>query len=558
MFLKEVEALIKKYVQDEVSLEVPPNPAMGDYAFPCFGLAKKLKKGPFQIAIDIAKQIKPAGIVKRVEATGPYVNFFLDKAKVAEKVLTTIREKRDKYGSSTEGDGRTVLVEYSSPNIAKPFGIGHLRSTIIGESLHRLHRNAGYKVIRANHLGDWGTQFGGLIHAYLTWGDKEKLRECPIKHLVELYVKFNETKEKDPGLEQVARDWFKKIEENNSEAVKLWSKFKHLSIDEFRRIYELLKVEFDTYEGESFYTDKMDAAIAIFEEKGLAEIDDGALVVKLDNTIPLMLRKSDGASTYAARDVAALRYRLETYTPAKMIYVVGQEQILHFQQLFASAKKAGWEADLIHVPFGLYLSPEGGKMATRKGTVVFLEDVLTETIALARKTIEEKNPSLKDKDAVAASVGIGAVVFGDLANDRVRDITFDWKKILDFEGDTGPYVQYTAARAGSILVKATAAGVKQGKLNYALLELDAEQRLESLLGQYPENVQEALKSLKPHIIAQYLLQLCRTFNEFYHAAPVMTAQSSQLRDMRLLLVGCTQQVIKNGLYLLGIETPEEM
>lgn len=410
MFEKEIIKALQKQVKGHITLEAPPDPNLGDFAFPCFQLAKTLKKSPVEIAKDLAKSIPMPEIVAKITSTGPYVNFFLDPAKVAKSILAEILDRKDKFGSSDEGGKKIVGIDYSSPNIGKPMHFGHLRSTVIGESLARLHEFNGFKVVRMNYLGDWGTQFGKLIYAYLEWGDKKQMEICPVKHLVELYVKFNEHAEKNEKLNDYARDWFLKLEKGDKEALSLWSKFKHHSLDEFRRIYEILGIEFDDYNGEEYYSKKVEGAIALVQKKKLTEMDQGALIVRLKGyEMPLMLRKSNESTTYASRDIATLLDRIENLECEKIIYVVGHEQSLHFKQLFDVMKLLGHDEEIVHVAFGLYLSPEGGKMATRKGKSVFMEDVLAETIALAKTTIEEKNPDLKKKDEVARKVAVAAI-----------------------------------------------------------------------------------------------------------------------------------------------------
>lgn len=560
-FKDDLQAFLKKELKTEILLEVPPDAALGDFALPCFALAKQFRKAPQEIAKELARTLKKPPFVERVEPHGAYLNFFVKKALLAEKVLLDITYQKEKYGTSQEGKGKTIVIDFSSPNIGKPFHFGHLRSTVVGNALHKLFSSQGYNVIRANHLGDWGTQFGALIYAYLTWGDKKKLDECPTKHLVELYVRFHNEAEKNPRLEDEARAWFKKLEDGNTEARKLWAKFKAASLDEYKHIYRILGVDFDAYEGESFYNDKTNSAIALCEKKKIAKISEGALVVPLkDFETPLMLRKKDEASTYASRDLAAILYRMATYKPEKIIYVVGREQCLHFQQLFAVAEMLGYPKDkLVHVDFGLYLSPEGGKMATRKGKTVFMEDVINETINLALKTIKQKNPDLKNKEEVARQVAAGALFFGDLMNDRNKDITFDIERFLSFEGDTGPYLQYTYARASSIMRKAKEAKLQiSTKVSLDVLNHQLELAMLPLLSEYPAKVKDALRQYKPHILAQYLLKLGKAFNEFYHACPVLKETDKEKQKARILLTECTRTVIKNGLELLGIEAPEEM
>ncbi len=559
-FQDDLQKLLAKELKVDIPLEVPPDPALGDFALPCFPLAKAMKKAPPLIAKELAASLKKPAFVDRIVATGPYVNFFLKKTLLAEKTLLDVEYQKDKFGATAEGKGKTVAVEFSSPNIGKPFHFGHLRSTVVGNSLSKLYASQGYKVVRINYVGDWGTNFGALIYAYLTWGDKKKLEDCPLKHLVELYVKFRKAAQDNPKLDEEARSWFKKLEDGDTEARKLWGKFKAVSLDEFKRIYDVLGVEFDSYDGEEFAQNKIEPAIGLCEKKKLAKIDDGALVVPLHGfEIPLMLRKTDGATTYASRDLASLLHRLDAFKPSKLVYVVGREQCLHFQQLFALVELLGKKGDYAHVDFGLYLSPEGGKMATRKGATVYMEDVLNDTIALAKKTINDKNPKLKNKDEVARQVAVGALLFGDLMNDRNKDVVFDINRFLDFEGDTGPYLQYTYARASSIVRKAKAEKLAVStKVKFDALNHASEVRVVTLLSEFAQNVQAALRQHKPHVVAQYLIQLGRAFNEFYHACPVLQETDKDKQLARLLLIDCARSVLRNGLSLLGIDAPEEM
>ncbi len=557
MFEQEIVKALKKSVNGEITLEVPPDSSLGDYAFPCFALAKEMKKNPAQIAQELAKSMHMPEIVTKITAAGPYVNFFLDPAKVGKKVLSDILTQKKKFGSSDAGKGKTAAIEFSSPNIGKPMHFGHLRSTVIGHALSRLHEFSGYKVIRLNYLGDWGTQFGKLIYAYLTWGDEKKFKECPIRHLVDIYVKFNEEAKKNPNLDGEARDWFSKLEKGDKQALTLWSKFKHHSLDEFRKIYDVLGVVFDSYNGESFYAPKAEAAIELVQKKKLAELDQGALIVRLKGyEMPMMLKKSDESTTYASRDVATLLDRIDTLNFDSIVYVVGHEQSLHFKQLFEVMRLLGHKENFVHVAHGLYLTAEGGKMASRTGQMVFMEDVIAETVELAKKTIEEKNPDLKNKAEVARFVAVGAIFFGDLLNDRMKDVVFDVKRILSFEGDTGPYLMYTHARAASITRK-----VKQKPSKDAdvfLLKDPSEQAVIKLLAKFPDAISNALKEYKPHILAQYLIEFGRAFNEFYHKCPCMQEKDKDLQLARLSLIEASRQVLENGLYLLGITAPSEM
>jgi arginyl-tRNA synthetase len=458
------------------------------------------------------------------------------------------------------GGGKTVLVEYSSPNIAKPLGIHHLRSTVIGESVKRIAAFTGHKVEGINHLGDWGTQFGQLIYAHKTWGNEALLEKEPMRYLLDIYVRFNKEVELDASLQERAREWFKRLEDGDAEAVLLWTRFRDVSLREFERMYAMLGIRFDHLLGEQFYIDKTPRAE--LESKGLLQESEGARVVELKpfGMPPLIFQKSDEASTYHARDLGAAVYRLRTHNPERILYVVGHQQELHFRQLFKVLELMGHPGSrFVHVSFGMLRLPEG-KLSTRKGNVVYMEDVFTEAVTLARKIINKKNPDLKSKDDVAKQVGIGAVVFGDLVNDRNRDVLFDWDKILDFEGDTGPYVQYTHARSSSLLEKAKReAGWKDGKtVDVSHLKQPEEHALIRTLAQFPDAVAQAWVGYRPHHVAQYLLQLCRTFNVFYHGCPVLTAQSAELRDARLALVEVSRQVIRNGLFLLNVAAPDEM
>ncbi|MBN1645173.1 arginine--tRNA ligase [Candidatus Woesearchaeota archaeon] len=562
MFQEEIINIINQEIKKQIKLEIPPKKEMGDFAFPCFGLSKEKKKSPVEIAKELASKLKPTELVEKIVPTGAYVNFFLDKSKVAEIVLTQIYEQKDEYGGSKLGEQKVVCIDYSHPNIAKPFGIGHLRSTMIGRAICNMLKFHSYKPLGLNHLGDWGTQFGALIYAHLTWGDRERLKTDPIRYLLDIYVKFNKEKEKTPELQDEAKRWFKKLEQGDTEAMKLWAKFRDLSLEEFQRVYKLLGVDFESYDGEAFFKDKFSDSIELVKTKVKTELSEGALIVPLEDfEIPAIIIKSDGTSTYLTRDIAAALYRLKTYRPHQILYVVGSEQKLHFKMLFKIMGLLGKDKKKFkHVNFGFYLSPEGGKMATRKGKIVFMEDVLNESIELAKKTIEEKNPELKNKDEVAKQVGVGAVIFYDLVNDRIRDVVFDWKRILDFEGDTGPYLMYTFARASSIVRK-----LKEKKnlepdlsIDFSKLSNKTEQLLAVLLSKFQDKISESLEQYKPHILAQYLIELGRAFNEFYHSCPCLKEEDSEIQKARLLLIDCTRQIIKTGLRLLSVNAPEEM
>ncbi len=550
--------LLKKELNKDVFdlLEIPPDPSLGDYAFPCFSLAKELKKNPNQIAQELSKKLK-APFLDKIDAKGAYLNFFIKKEQLTKDVLTNVLKQQQKYGQSTTGKGKTIVIDMSSPNIAKPFGIGHLRSTIIGNALRNLLTYQSYKVVRINHLGDWGTQFGKLIVAYKKWGDKKRLDKDPINYLLDLYVKFHDAAEQNPDLEDQARAWFKKLEDGNKEALALWKQFKELSLQEFKKIYALLGVTFEAYSGEAFYNDRLDETLEFIEKTGITEISEGALIVNLEKYTmpPAILRKSDGATLYLTRDVAAALYRKKTYKFDKMLYEVGGEQKLHFQQLFKVLELMGysWYKDCVHVDHGLYLGEDGKKFSTRKGKTIFMADVLDETIALAKKIIQEKNPKLKNKDAVAKAVGVGAIIFGDLCNDRSRDIIFDIEKFTSFEGETGPYLQYTHARLCSILRKKKLSATT---IDYKLYD-KAEQEIIKQLGSFGDVVTDATKQYKPHILARYLLDLAQQVNSYYVSHPVLQDDKA-LEKARLALVTGVKIVLGNGLRLLGIIPLEAM
>jgi arginyl-tRNA synthetase len=541
-------------------LETPPNPAMGDIAFPCFQLAKALRKAPPLIAQEVAQQVSGAP-VKEVQAVGPYVNVFLDQAIVAQEVVGTILRQKDTYGSRNVGQGRKVPIDLSSPNIAKPFSMGHLRSTVIGNAIANIMEKHGYAPVRINHLGDWGTQFGKLIVAYKKWGDEARVKAEPIKELLALYVRFHEEAENDPSLEDQGREWFKKLEDGDPEAARLWQWFRDESLKEFMKIYDLMGVKFDSFHGEAFYNDKMDRVVALLEEKGLLTESEGALVVTLDEygMPPCLIKKSDGATLYATRDLAAALYRHETYDFAKALYVVGNEQRLHFQQLFKVLEKMGyeWAKEMYHIPFGMMLK-DGKKMSTRKGKVVLLEEVLAQAIDDVLKVIAEKNPTLENKEEVARQVGVGAVIFHDLKNYRLNDINFSWEEMLTFEGETGPYVQYTHARACSLLRKG---GYEQPESGVALAEGALESKeawaVVTLLNSFPEVIDRAREDFDPSQIGKYVIDLAQAFNKFYANVRIL-AEEEAVKTSRLHLVAAVVIVLKEGLRLLGLQAPEEM
>ncbi|MFH5836040.1 arginine--tRNA ligase [Proteiniclasticum sp. C24MP] len=537
------------------SIEIPPKQDMGDYAFPCFQLAKTLRKAPNMIAAELKEKLDIPEI-ERVEVMGPYVNFFLNKSIYLEGVVKKVLEDGSEYGSSEFGDGKTVIVEYSSPNIAKPFHVGHLFTTVIGNSLSRIFKFQGFSTERINHLGDWGTQFGKLISGYERWVDKEKLQESPIEELNRIYVKFHEEAEKDPSLDDEARQHFKNLEDGKEYEYNLWKEFRELSLMVFERVYEELGVEFDSYAGESFYGDKMDEVVDILEEKKILTESNGAKVVMLDeyNMPPTIIKKADGATIYATRDLAAAIYRKRTYDFHKNIYVVGTPQALHFKQVFKTLSLAGfeWAEDCVHVGFGLVKFP-GKMMSSRKGDVVLLDDLLKEAVVTAEKIIHDKNPNLADKENVARKVGIGAIIFTYLKNSREKDIIFNWDEILSFDGETGPYVQYTYARAKSILRK----NEKPDEADLTLLSTQEEFELSKTLEGFGNAVKVAMEKYEPSVITRYVLQVAKDFNKFYNNCQINSAEE-ELKKARLQLVEATTIVIRNALELLGIETVEEM
>lgn len=538
-------------------LEVPPNQEMGDFAFPCFRLARQFKKAPAVIAAELGEQVGKDPLFARVTNDGPYLNFVVQRVELAADILLKIKDPKQPFGSSDLGGGRAVVIDFSSPNIAKPFGVGHLRSTVIGHSLHRIYSFLGYKAVGINHLGDWGTQFGKIITAYKMWGNEEELDTDPIEHLFHLYVRFHNEAEADEKLQDEGRLWFKKLEEGNPEALALWQKFRDLSLREFKRIYKMLAIEFDSYQGESFYNDMLDDTVNQLVEKGITKESQGALIVDLGEDMPpCLLRKKDGATLYVTRDISAALYRYDKYSFEKALYVVGADQILHFKQLFKVLDMMGlkWASRCQHVPFGLVRFKDG-KMSTRKGKVVLLEEVLNKSVQLALDIIQEKNPSLTDKETVAQQIGIGAIIFGDLSNDRVKDVEFDWEKILDFAGETGPYIQYSHARICSILRKESP--TPEAPIRGELYTAKEEETLLLSLGRFPEAVLRAAELNKPSVIARHLLDLARDFNHFYHNCPVLKEEGDK-KQARLVLVDAVRQVLAQGLYLLGIEAPQEM
>ena len=536
-------------------LEQPKSSDLGDIAFPAFSLAKVERKAPQAIAADIAEKIDPSHFEK-VVATGPYVNFFLNKAKISDQVIKEVIKEGADYGQQNEGQGGNITIDLSSPNIAKPFSVGHLRSTVIGDALSNIFRKMGYNTIKINHLGDWGKQFGLLMVAYKKWGNKEAVEANPIDELLQLYVRINAEIENDPALDEEGRLWFKKLEDGDPEATELWQWFRDESLVEFNRIYELLGVEFDSLNGEAFYNDKMDEAVKILEDKGLLKESKGASIVDLDdvNLPPAMIKKSDGATLYITRDIATAMYRARTYNFVKNVYVVGQEQSNHFRQLKAVLKKMGfdWSDDMIHVDFGL-VTKNRQKLSTRKGNIILLEPTLQEAISRAKAQIEEKNPNLENKEAVAHAVGVGAVKFYDLKTDRRNGYDFDLEAMVSFEGETGPYVQYAYARIQSILRKADFKPSLDA--NYNLNDAESWEIIK-LIQDFARVVKRASDNFEPSLIAKYAISLAQAFNKYYAHTRIL--DETPERDSRLALSYTTAVVLKEALRMLGVEAPEKM
>ncbi|MGL4876374.1 MAG: arginine--tRNA ligase [Clostridium sp.] len=562
-YKQKIAELIKTKVDLDVEeikklIEIPPKSDMGDYAFPCFQLAKVMRKAPNMISVELSQELSKEGF-QEIKALGPYVNFFVDKGDFTKNTIETVLTEKNNYGKTNIGEGKTVCVEYSSPNIAKPFHVGHLFTTAIGNSLYKLFKEEGYNVVGINHLGDWGTQFGKLISAYKRWADLEALEKAPIDELLRIYVKFHEEAEKDESLNDEGRMYFKKLEDGDAEATELWSRFRELSLKEFNRVYDLLGVKFDSLAGEAFYNDKMDVVIDGLKEKQLLVESNGAQVVMLDeyNMPPCIVLKGDGATIYATRDLAAANYRKEKYDFCKSVYVVGTPQALHFKQVFKVLELEGkeWAKDCVHVGFGLVKFPDGG-MSTRKGNVVLLDDLLREAIDKTLEVINEKNPNLENKEEVAKKIGIGAVIFTYLKNSREKDIVFDWKEILSFEGETGPYVQYSYARANSILERAK--NVDYSKVDYSLLNTKEEFELIKTLESFKKNIHNAIEKLEPCVITRYAIDVAKAFNKFYNAHSVLNLEDESLKVTRLALVKASCQVIKNALGLIGIEVVDKM
>ena len=545
-------------------VEIPADNKMGDYAFPCFKLAKVMRKAPPLIAKDIAEKISGNPLFEKVEQVNAYVNIFISRSAYIEDVVKEANGKGADFGKSDLGAGKKVIVEYSSPNIAKPFHIGHIRSTVIGNSIYKIFDCLGYDTVRINHLGDYGTQFGKMICAYRHWGSKEEVEKEPIKTLLKYYTRFHEEAEKDPDLDQEARDIFTKLENGEKEELELWTWFREESLKEFTTVYKMLGIEFDSYAGESFYSDKMPAVVDELKEKGLLEESEGAMVVNLEDYDlgVALITKSDGSTLYITRDIAAAIYRKQHYDFYKNVYVVASQQNLHFQQWIKIVELLGydWANDCVHVPFGL-VSLEEGTMSTRHGRVVFLEDVLNKAVEKTREIIVEKNVVTDNIDETAAMVGIGAVMFQELSNNRIKDYTFSWDKVLNFDGETGPYVQYTYARAKSVLRNAGDDVVAKAEaaegLDMQYISGDSAYELAKLIYAFPAVIGEAANKYEPSVVTRHIVDVAQAFNRFYHDEHILVDNEEE-KLAKTALVIAAANTIKNGLGLLGISAPEKM
>lgn len=558
--IKLIKSQVDELTEEEISLliEVPPSYDMGDYAFPVFSLAKIFRKAPVKIAEEIAGKFGEDQYFEKIENKGPYLNFFINKEKLIEVTLNEIKEKTTRYGSSDMGKGKKVIVEFSSPNIAKPFHIGHIRTTVIGNAIFKIFTFLGFDTVSINHLGDYGTQFGMLISAYKKWGDREVIEKDPINELLKLYVRFNTEAEENEELRDEARYWFKELENKNEEALELWKWIREISLKEFNKVYDLLNIKFDSYAGESFYSDKMPAVIDELREKDLMKESEGAYLVDLEEygMPPALIMKKDGSTLYTTRDIAAALYRKKTYDFYKNIYVVASQQNLHFKAWMKVVELMGheWAKDCIHIPFGM-VSLEDGTLSTRKGRVVFLEDVLNKAIKSTMNIINKRNPDLENKEKVAEQVGIGAVIFQELFNQRIKDYVFSWERTLSFEGETGPYVQYTHARINSLLERGEFNS--EEKVDYSLLKTEEEINIARLLYEFPKVIVDSMEKYEPYFVTRHIVEIAKAYNKFYNSVTINT-EDKELKKARLMLSFATKIVIKTGLSLLGIQAPEKM
>ncbi len=543
-------------------LEIPPETKMGDYAFPCFKLAKTLKKAPPAIAMQIKEEIKTENTaIEKIEVVGGYLNIFINKKLLVENVLKEINEQKDKYGYSKIGEGKTAVIEYSSPNVAKPFHIGHLRTTVIGGSLYKIYNALGYNTVGINYLGDWGLQFGKVMAGLELWKNEYDLENDSINSLLKIYVRFSEEEKQNAELTDMARTWFKKLEDGDQYTTKTWEWIRKISIENYNKTYKLLNSKFDSYNGEAYYNDKMDDVVKELEEKGLLKESQGAKIVDLEeyNMPPCIIITSAGTTIYATRDITAFIDRVNTYKFDKMVYVVGAEQKLHFEQFFKVLEKMGYGEYVkraVHVPFGLVVDKNGEKIGSRKGNSVFLEDILNEAINKSKKIIEEKNPNLEDKDDVARKVGVGAIIFNDLYNSRIKDEIFDWDTILNFQGETGPYMQYIYVRTKSLMEKANYVP-DINKVNFELLQEDEVIDMAKLLYDFSNTIILAGEKNEPSIIARYLINLAQKFSTFYNNNKII-GEDKELQEARLYLTYACGTVLKIGAGLLGMEMPNKM
>ncbi len=548
MTREEIDALV----------EIPPKTELGDFAFPCFRLAKTMHKAPQAIASEIKDSIGQQDYIDEIKVQGAYLNFYLNKTQFVESIVTAAIQEA--FGASKEGEGKTICIDYSSPNVAKNFHVGHLRTTIIGNSIYKIYSRLGYNVVRINHLGDWGTQFGKLIVAYKNWGSEEAVKEHGVSELMRLYVKFHDEAENAPELVDEARAWFSKMEQGDEEALKIWQWFVDISLKEYKRTYNLLGMDFDYYMGESFYRDKTADIVKRLTDANLLTESEGAKIVDLEeyNMAPCLILKNDGSSIYATRDLAAIFYRKNTYHFDKCLYVTGQEQKLHFAQVFKVVELLGndWAKDqLVHIPYGL-VSLEGAKLSSRHGNVIYAEDILLEAIEKIKEIIEEKNPELPNKDEVAKTVGVGAVLFNDLYNQRIKDVTFKWEKLLNFDGETGPYVQYTYARCSSILRKVETF-TPDTAIDYSLISDEASLDLLKEISRFPKVVEDAAEKYEPSVVARFAVDVAQAFNKYYNVNRI-NVEDTAVRDARCTLVYLTKKTIKDALELLGIGCVEQM
>ncbi len=543
-------------------IEIPSNKDMGDYSFPCFKLAKELRKAPQMIATELKEKLEfDESTISKVEVVGGYLNFFVNSEAIAKSVFEEIDTKKENYGSSNIGEGKNIVIDYSSPNIAKPFHIGHLRSTVIGNSLYKIYKKLGYNCIGINHLGDYGTQFGKLIEGYKRWKDEYNIEENPIDELTKIYIRINNLCKEDESVLEACRDNFKKLEEKDEYCTVLWEKFRKLSLKEFQKVYDLLDIHFDSLNGEAFYSDKMQEIIDILDRSGKLVESEGARVINLDDKQmpPCLIEKSNGSTTYATRDLAAIMYRARTYDFDKALYVTSYEQILHFRQIFEVAKLLGLDEKYIdgltHIPFGM-VQLKTGKMSTREGNIIKLEDLLNEAISRSKEIMDTKNPDLENKDEIAKIIGIGAVIFNDLYNSRIKDEIFDWDEMLNFNGETGPYLQYIYVRTNSIMQKAGYIP-ELNSIDFSELDNDGADKIIKMLYEFENTIKLSAEKYEPYIIARYLIDLAQAFSSFYNNYKIIS-DDKNAQDARLYLTYCVNIVLKNGAELLGMKMPEKM